>query len=270
VRSETFADHYSQARQFFVSQTKTEQDHIVAALTFELSKVETPAIRERMVAHLLNIHADLAGKVAAGLGLTRLPSPAEAAMPTRQDLKPSPALSIIKNGPNRFEGRKLGILVTDGTDAALLTALQSAVKKAGGLTEIIAPAVGGVKAGDGSRIEAQQMIDGGPSVLYDAVALLPSEAGVATLLQHAPARDFVADAFQHCKFIGHTPAASQLLDRAGVKADEGVIPLNGRKDVDGFVQSLGTLRIWDREPQVRMQQPGPAAARSRPVSTAAR
>ena len=121
VRSETFADHYSQARQFFISQTETEQDHIVAALTFELSKVETPVIRERMVAHLLNIHRGPGEQGrATGLGLKKLPNPAEAAMPTREDLKPSPALSIIKNGPNRFEGRKLGILVTDGADAALL------------------------------------------------------------------------------------------------------------------------------------------------------
>jgi catalase len=269
VRSETFADHYSQARLFFVSQTKSEQDHIIAALTFELSKCEVPAIRERMVAHLLNIHSELATKVAAGLGLKKLPNPAEAALPTRDDLKPSPALSIIKNGPNRFEGRKLGILVTDGTDAALLRALQAAVIKAGALTEIIAPAVGGVKASDGTWIEAQQMIDGGPSVLYDAVAVLPSEAGTRALLHHAPARDFVADAFQHCKFIGHTVAAAPLLDKASVQPDAGVVPLNGKKDVDTFVGALGALRLWDREPKVKLQ-PEPAPARGRPASAAAR
>jgi catalase len=269
IRSETFADHYSQARQFFISQTKPEQDHIVAALTFELSKCEVPAIRERMVAHLLNIHDELATKVAAGLGFKKLPNPAEAALPTREDLKPSPALSIIKNGPKRFEGRKLGILVTDGSDATLLKALQAAVAKAGALTEIIAPAVGGVKASDGSWIEAQQMIDGGPSVLYDAVAVLPSEAGTRALLQHAPARDFVADAFQHCKFIGHSAAAKPLLDKAGVQPDAGIVPLTGKKDVDTFVGALGALRLWDREPKVKLQ-PEPTPARGRPASAAAR
>ena len=269
VRSETFADHYSQARQFFISQTRAEQDHIVAALTFELSKCEVPVIRERMVAHLLNIHHELATKVASGLGLKKLPNPAEAAMPTREDLKPSPALSIIKNGPKRFEGRKLGILVTDDSDASLFAALQAAVKKAGALTEVIAPAVGGVKASDGSWIEAQQMIDGGPSVLYDAVAVLPSEAGARALLRHAPARDFVADAFQHCKFIGHSVAAKPLLDKGGVQPDAGVVPLTGKKDVDAFVTALGALRLWDREPTVKLQ-PEPAPVRSRPASAAAR
>jgi len=252
IRSETFADHYSQARLFFISQTETEQSHIAAALTFELSKVENPVIRERMVAHLLNIHEDLAKKVAQDLGMKKLPNPADAALPTRKDLKPSPALSIIKNGPKRFEGRKLGILVTDGTDAKLLAALQSAIKKAGAVTEIVAPAVGGAKADDGSLIVAQQMIDGGPSVLYDAVALLPSEAGVAKLLQHAPARDFVADAFAHCKFIGYTPAASDLLEKAGAALDDAMIALNGRGDVAAFVEAIGALRLWDREPTVKM------------------
>ena len=41
-------------------------------------------------------------------------------MPTRQDLEPSQALSIVERGPKRFEGRKLGILVTDGVDAMLV------------------------------------------------------------------------------------------------------------------------------------------------------
>jgi catalase len=184
--------------------------------------------------------------------MKKLPRPADAAMPTRQDLKPSPALSIIKNGPKRFEGRKLGILATDGTDAKLLAALKSALAEAGAAFEIVAPAIGGVKANDGSWIAAQQMIDGGPSVLYDAVALLPSEAGAAKLLRHAPARDFVADAFAHCKFIGYTPAASDLLEKAGVALDEGIIALNGKGDVEAFVESLGALRIWGREPTVKM------------------
>ncbi len=132
LRAESFADHYSQARQFFISQTRGEQHHIAAALTFELSKVKTPVIRERMVSHLLNIDETLASKVGTGLGLKTMPKPADAAMPTRQDLDASPKLSIVENGPQRFEGRKLGILVTDGTDAAILKALQAALAKEGG------------------------------------------------------------------------------------------------------------------------------------------
>src|ERR1700712_4801433 len=255
LRAESFADHYSQARQFFISQTAGEQQHIAAALTFELSKVKTPVIRERMLSHLLNIDKTLASNVAAALGLKAMPKPADAAMPTQQDLDASPALSIVENGPQRFEGRKLGILVTHGTDAALLKALKAALKKAGATFEIIAPKVGGAKAGDGSWIEADQMIDGGPSVLYDAVALLPAEAAMDDLVQESTARDFVADAFAHCKFIGYVAAVMPLFEKAGISdsLDEGVIPLKGSKDITGFVATLGQLRLWAREPNVKMK-----------------
>jgi catalase len=150
LRAESFAHHYSQARQFFISQSPTEQTHIAAALTFELSKVKLAVIRERMVSHLLNIDETLAGKVMEKLGLQRIPKPADAAVPTRQDLNPSPALSIVENGPERFEGRKLGILVSDGLDAGLLKALTAALGKAGASYEIIAPRITGVEASDGS------------------------------------------------------------------------------------------------------------------------
>lgn len=117
VRASSFADHYSQARQFYINQKPVEQTHIGDALTFELSKVATPAIRARVVAHLRNIDEDLAETVAQGLRLGQLPPAADAAQPTRTAPAASPALSILRNGPDRFAGRKVGVLVTDGATA---------------------------------------------------------------------------------------------------------------------------------------------------------
>jgi catalase len=254
VRPESFADHYSQARQFYISQTPPEQRHIASALTFELSKVETAVIRERMVSHLMNIDETLASTVASKLGFRSMPKPADAAMPTRQDLEPSPSLSIVERGPKRFEGRKLGILITDGVDATLLRGLTDAVTKAKAAFELIAPKVGGVTASDGEWYEAHQMIDGGPSVLYDAVALLPASPAVDDLVNEAAARDFVADAFQHCKFIGYVDDAEPLLHMAGIadRIDEGVISLPGEDGIAAFVEELGRLRVWGREPSVKL------------------
>lgn len=254
VRSETFADHYSQARQFYVSQTPTEQTHIVAALTFELSKVETPKIRARIVSHLLNIDEDLAKQVADGLRLKEMPKPADAAKPTLQDLKKSPALSILLNSPNSFKGRKVGVLVTDGVDISILKSLEAATKEEGAVLEIVAPQVGGVEASDGSWVEAKQKIDGGPSVLYDAVALLPSQDGATLLAQEAAARDFVADAFAHAKFIGYVRTALSLFEKAGVPkspSDEGLIALEGADGCAKFIASCRQLRFWAREATVK-------------------
>lgn len=253
VRSETFADHYSQARQFFLSQTDVEQQHIAAALTFELSKVETPEIRTRVVSHLLNIDNDLARKVATELRLKELPKPAAAAKPTRQDLEPSPTLSILLNNPHTFAGRKLGALITDGVDIDIVDALRAAVEEDGATLEIIAPQVGGVEASDGSWIEAKQKLDGAPSVLYDAIALLPSAAGASLLAQEASARDFVADAFAHCKFVGYVEAAVPLFDKAGVpeSLDDGFIMLTGADACTQFLSVCRGLRFWDREAKTK-------------------
>ncbi|MBA3868932.1 MAG: catalase [Anaerolineae bacterium] len=252
VRSESFADHYSQARQFYISQTPTEQNHIVSALIFELSKVETPAIRSRVVSHLLNIHNDLAQQVADGLRLKAMPAPAKAAKPTRTDLKASDALSILKNGPKSFKGRKLGILVSDGIDIKLFNALVQAVKDEGATYEVIAPMIGGVKASDSTWIDAMQKINGGPSVLYDAVALLLSEDGAKLLSQESTARDFVADAFAHCKFIGYTQPAAALFDKAGVSQslDDACIALAKAADAANFIKACRALRFWERESKV--------------------
>jgi catalase len=251
VRSETFADHFSQARQFYISQTEIEQNHIIDAFTFELSKVEKLAIRERMVAQLMNVDTGLAESIAKGLGLKKMPQPAQAAKPTRRDLKKSPALSIILNGPKRFQGRKLGVLVTDGVDSARLEALTSALQDQGAVIEIVAPKIGGVETSDGSWIDAGQKLDGGPSVLYDAVALLPSEKGAQMLLNVPAARDFVADAFAHRKFIAVVEAARPLLEKAGVISDDGVVMLKKTSDASKFIKACGELRFWPREAKLK-------------------
>ncbi|TPG14894.1 catalase [Pedococcus bigeumensis] len=246
ARSATFADHYSQARQFYISQTPVEQDHIVKAYTFELSKCEIPQVRTRMLAHLLNVHEDLATGVAAGLGMP-LPEAAAAAMPTRTDLPPSDALSILKKGPGSFAGRKLGVLLTDGSDAAVLQAVREALSEMGAVLETVAPVVGGVTLSDGSVLMADQMIDGAPSVLYDAVLLLPGAKAVPELAARSTAKDFVSDAFAHHKFIGHNAASRSLLEAAGVGdlLDAGCVKVT-RSTATAFVKKCGALRFWER------------------------
>ena len=201
-----------------------------------------------MVSHLLNIDDALAKKVADGLGLREMPQPAQAAKPTRQDLKKSSALSILLNGPKSFKSRKLGVLVTNGADISLLQALKNAVEHEGALLEIVAPKVGGVEASDNSWVEVDQKVDGGPSVLYDAVALLPSTEGVQLLMKEPAARDFIADAFAHNKFIGYAEAAAPLFEKAGVaeERDSGFIALKGPNDCSAFITACRQLRYWSR------------------------
>jgi len=263
IRPESFADHYSQARQFYLSQTGIEQCHIAGALIFELSKVKELSIRSRIVSHLLNIDDGLARSVARGLRLQDLPKPADAAKPTRKDLRESAALSILRNGPERFEGRKLGVLVTDGVNAELVRDLRSAFEGAGAMVEIVAPEVGGVKAGDDSWIEGDEKLDGAPSVVYDAVAVLSSAKGGEALAKNPAAKDFVTDAFTHCKFIAWTAEAQPLFQKAGVveDLDEGVFALKSSEDIGAFLKACGKLRHWDRG--AKASQPRPSSEQGR-------
>ncbi len=250
VRSATFADHYSQARQFFVSQTKPEQDHIVAALTFELSKVELPIIRATMLGHLAVIDATLGDRVATGLGHTApIVSPTPAVEP--RDLPPSLALSIIANAPPTMVGRLVGMLVTDGASSVTVAALIKATADAGASPKIICPRVGGVTLDDGTLLKGDFQLAGGPSVFFDAVAVVASAYGTIALLGEAAAVAWVHDAFAHLKVIAATADAKALLTNAGVKPDAGVLTLGAAKDAVGFVTLAGKGRIWAREPAVR-------------------
>jgi len=254
IRPESFADHYSQARQFYLSQTAVERQHIADAFVFELSKVQKTAIRERLVAGLLNVDEDLAKRVAQGLGLESLPEPVPAAATTRTDLVESRALSILLNGPESFAGRKVGALVGDGSDASTIKALKQAVEAEGAMLEFIASSVGGIQDSDGNNIPVDEKIDGGPSVVYDSVAVILDETAAHTLANDATARDFVSDAHAHCKFVGFSGEAAVLLNAAGVSEsdrDDGYLPLTDEaRTAEAFVQTCRNLRFWERQEMV--------------------
>jgi len=249
LRAESFADHYSQARQFYLSQTDIEQLHIADAFTFELSKCDKTEIRTRMVAGLRNVHEELAATVAEGLGLRRLPDPAPAAREPRDDLAESPALSIVARGPGNFAGRKIGLLLTNGADTEVIAALRNAAESEGVTVETVTPVAGGVDASDGSVIAGKQ-IDGAPSVLFDAVAIVADPDAARELAANPAARDFISDAYAHCKFIAATAGAEPLFAAAGLAggavADGGFVDLSEQTPAD-FIARCRQLRFWDRQ-----------------------
>ncbi|WP_292079009.1 MULTISPECIES: catalase [Brevundimonas] len=247
LRAESFADHYSQARLFFRSQTEIEQAHLASAIVFELSKVSLAHVRERVLANLQNVDETLAQRVADGLNLP-LPKASDPGV-APIDLDASPALRIVGKYPDTLKGRKVAILVADGSDGAVVDAVKAAVEGDGGSVFIVAPKVGGAKLKDGKTLVADGQLAGSPSVLFDAVAIILSENGCAQILKEGAAVDFAKDAFGHLKAIGHTPEAQPLLNKAGVEPDAGVIDLS--KAPKSFLAPART-RQWDREPKVRM------------------
>ncbi len=246
IRAETFADHYSQARQFYLSQTAYEQAHIASALVLELSKVEHLHIREAMVGHLLHIEKDLANRVADGLGFDAMPDAPVAAAPV-QEMPPSPALQIIGKMKATLAGRAIGILIADGSDGAAIRKIKEAATDAGASVKVIAPKVGGAKLADGAMLPADGQLAGTPSVLFDAVAVILSDEGAKALSMEGAAIDFVRDAFGHLKAIAIDEGGEALLKAANVGQDAGIVDANDR---NAFIAAAKT-RQWDREKSVR-------------------
>lgn len=250
-RSDTFADHYSQARLFYRSMTVPEQNHIASALAFELAKVEIVGIRQRILGHLALIDPVLQQTVADALGMSVKESVKIQAAVAPRDLALSPSLSMIAKDPQTLKGRKAGILVTEGTDASTLEALLAAFSKEKAAVELIAPKIGGVTASNGSAIAVHHSLSGAPSVLFDTVVILASEKAIGDLVREAAAVNWVRDAFGHLKVIGYSPEATALMEAAGVEPDDGTVLLAGANPGKTFVRSAKQGRRWDREPTLR-------------------
>ena len=246
VRSESFNDHYSQARLFYQSVTPQERKHIAQALNFELSKVDIPEIRRRMLGHLDIIDKALGSKVAEELGMTgEAAKITPAAAPI--DLDPSPALRLYGKYEPTLKGRKIGVLLAEGFDAKKKDTLVAAIKKEGATPAIIAPKVGGVKDSDGTKHAAEMALRGSPSVLFDAVSVLSGAAGDKSLSSDPDAIAFLMDACRHLKAIGIS-GASQLAQKAQALDLVGVINLAVAGDIRTFLDAARKGKIWEREP----------------------
>jgi catalase len=246
IRAESFADHYSQARQFYLSQSAYEQAHIASALVFELSKVEHVHVRKAIVGHLRHIEETLANRVLDGLALDKMPDAPKAAAPVKT-LEPSPALQIIGKMKNTLIGRAIGILIAVDSDATVVNNIKTAAAAAGATVKIIAPKVGGTKLNDGSILAADGQLAGTPSVLFDAVAVILSEEGAKALSTESAAINFVQDAFSHLKGIAVDKGGRALLKNAKIEQDAGVVDSSNR---DAFI-TVAKTRQWGREVFIR-------------------
>ncbi|WP_026637506.1 catalase [Duganella zoogloeoides] len=218
-KPELFADHYSQARLFWISQTPSEQTHIINAYRFELSRVTVPAIRVRLLSMLANVDPVLAEGVATGLGLD-VPAPMPLATnATPPEYAPSPALSLLaRPGSLGVTGRKVAIIASHGVDAAGVQAVYADLLKAGAVPRVVGPYLGQLKAADGSALDVEISFEAGPAVLYDAVVIADGAGSAKSLQAEAIALDFVRQQYNHCKPILAIGAGADVLKKLGVQA----------------------------------------------------
>jgi len=250
-RSESFGDHFSQARLFFNSMSDHEKEHIIAAYSFELGKVEREFIRAREVNEILaNIDLTLAKRVAENLGL---PAPTQGTVEVRKtSLERSPALSQANLLPGDIKTRKVAILAANGVDAAAIDAMKKALKAQGAHAKVLGPTSAPVKTADGKALPVDASMEGMPSIAFDAVFVPGGAASIKALSADGVALHYLLEAYKHLKAIALHGDARQLQDLLKLEADAGL--LQGA-DVAAlskpFFAAIGEHRVWAREPKAK-------------------
>ena len=249
-RSESFGDHFSQARLFFTSMSKHEKEHIIAAYSFELGKVEREHIRIRQVNEILaNIDLELAARVAGNLGL---PKPKAATVaPRKADLARSPALSQANLLSGDIKTRKVAILAANGVDGEALAALKKLLAREGAHAKVLGPTSAPVSTVQGQSLAVDASMEGSPSVAFDAVFVPGGAASVQALSGDGVALHYLLEAYKHLKAIALHGEAKQLLEVLHLQADEGLIAGDDAKVLKAFVAAMAKHRVWDREERAK-------------------
>ncbi|PZX61281.1 catalase [Algoriphagus ratkowskyi] len=262
TRSKSFMDHFSQAKLFFESQTKVEQDHMVEALRFELGKVTIEEIRERIVGMLTYINEELAQKVAKGLGIENIKKPEkplnhsfgadanpEDYQPTevKKSIEKSPKLSLMASPGKGIKGRVVAILANDGVDVASVNSYMAAFKKEGAEGKVISLHAGMISGSNGEKIKVDHSILTTASVLFDGVVIPGGEKSIDALSADADIIRFVDESYKHFKFIAYQGDAKKLWDKTYASRNQNAKGVLVDKSPQDYVSALEKHRIWERE-----------------------
>jgi catalase len=257
-KPEKFAEHYAQATLFWNSQSDIEKQHIIRAYRFELTKVQTKAVRERVVAQLRNVDEELARAVADGLGMTSLPDPLPKVLKraVAPEVKTSGALSLFaRPGVASIKTRRIALLVAEGVDGEAALAIHRALADQGAVPRFVGTGLGQVTGVSGDALEVEVSLEAAPSVLWDAMVVVDGQAGALSESGHAV--EFLQDQYRHCKPILLMGSARTLLDAIGIpsaippgKADLGLLEFEADETeaaVEAFVDALVKHRHFERE-----------------------
>ncbi|MBA4143744.1 MAG: catalase [Nitrosospira sp.] len=256
---ERFADHYTQATLFWNSQTPVEKAHIIRAFRFELTRVQAPAIRERVVSVLVNVADELAEGVAEGLGINVPPAQPKALQKqVTPEVEVSPALSLFAlPGDRSIRTRKIAILVADGVDGASARAIHAGLSREDAVPRFVSFRLGKMQSTDGNRIEVDITLEAMPAVLFDALVVPGGHEDMAVLATNGQAVEFIREQYRHCKPILVLGSGKNLVESAGLKLmlpsgqpDPGVLyfPDNNSGDaLPQFIEAIAAHRHFERE-----------------------
>ena len=245
ARSDSFSDHFSQARLYYQSLAPHEQKHVVDAYTFELSKVQRLHIREREVQQILsNIDLDLAQQVGKNLGIEVTAS--KQVMRTSSVTK-SAKLSFEAFVPTDIKARKIAVLVHDKVNQASIDAIQKWAKAEHAVAHILTPTPAPVINHQHGKVASNGMQKAEPSIAYDAVIVVDGDND-DKVKQDGVTKHYILEAYKHLKPIVFLGTKNNLLETLQLVQDDGTLTSDHFEQLqDQFKDLIRHHRIWARE-----------------------
>lgn len=260
-RSESFKDFFSQATMFWNSLAEDEQDRLVSAGHFELGKVESKEIRQRLIDDFFNhIAHDLAVRIAKGVGI----DPPESFAGKQTD-KRAPEVSVKHQG--RFDtirSRKVAVLLADGFDHDQFMAVKKALVEGGAIPKVVAKFRGTLTSAGGQEVEVDMSHVTTTSVVFDAVFVPGGQDSIKAQMEQGDAIHFVEEAFKHGKAVGATGEGVDLLEAARLRgialsdgaatSDKGVVTMRDGTDgfAERFTEAVAQHRHFDRDQKAQV------------------
>ena len=261
ARSNSFADHFTQARLFFHSLSAEEQNHMINAFSFELSKVNKEEIRKRELAILYQVEPALANAIGKNLGLKPSKSldpltvkfakqnhPNYPIQPNKPEFEKSAFLSMkVKDDEGTIASRKIAFLVDDGVSKKSVDIMRKALTKEGAMVVLVSSHVGSLKYKEGDMEEVQHSYLTDGSVCFDGF-YTPDGDMVDKLAQNPDYLQFINEGYRHCKALAFAKSAEKLMDKSFIEKDSAVnCESSGSNWINDFIQALKKHRIWERE-----------------------
>ncbi|MDU4715108.1 MAG: catalase [Anaerococcus sp.] len=243
ARDDSFRDHFSQATAFYKSISEVEQEHIINAFSFELSKVKREEIRQNVVDMFANVDKKMAEEIAENVGCEK-PDAERGFDPSglkakKEALKVRMPEFSQENTIFKVDTLKVGIY-SDSDDDFDFKSLVEKIEENKAKSEIIQSDLKNTK--DGQKVSHRYATI--HPVLEDALIVVVPKKPSKEFSKNV--NEFVNETFNHYKPLWIIGDASGILDKKQEKAD-GVMVTKDSKDIDKFVENLSKQRFWNRE-----------------------
>lgn len=237
--SESFKDHFSQARLFWNSLANYEKKDLTDTFIYHLQYVKRKDIRQRNVEMWANVDKEMATTIAKNIGVE---APENSHVNVSES---SPALSMA-NTDSYADTQKLAVLIGNEFNSKEVKDVIEILKDHGVFIDIISQNLGKVTGDDGSELKVDETFTTKFPVLYDSIYIVGGKVDKQEEFNQA-IMEFYYDSYKHYKPIGIASSGESFMDSIESKNAEGIIYAKDNPDFqDQFVAAIAQKRFWNR------------------------